>query len=146
MPEKLKEIIARYDEIEREMALPENYSDAAAYSRLARELKELTPVAECAREYFKCGDDMAEAEGLFSDPELGEMAREEYEDAKRRRGALSDRLRELLVPKDPDDERNVIIEIRAASAGRRARSLRTAFTGCTPCTPSRTALRSRSPT
>ena len=117
MPEKLKEIIARYSEIERLMSLPENYSDAGAYSRLAKELKELTPVAECAKEYFECGAAMAEAEGFFSDPEMGEMAREEYEDAKKRKAALSERIKELLVPKDPDDERNVIIEIRAGVGG-----------------------------
>ena len=117
MPEKLKEIIARYSEIERLMSLPENYSDAGAYSRLAKELKELTPVAECAKEYFECGAAMAEAEGFFSDPEMGEMAREEYEDAKKRKTALSERIKELLVPKDPDDERNVIIEIRAGVGG-----------------------------
>ena len=117
MPEKLKEIIARYSEIERLMSLPENYSDAGAYSRLAKELKELTPVAECAKEYFECGAAMAEAEGFFSDPEMGEMAREEYEDAKKRKTALLERIKELLVPKDPDDERNVIIEIRAGVGG-----------------------------
>ena len=117
MPEKLKEIIARYSEIERLMSLPENYSDAGAYSRLAKELKELTPVAECAKEYFECGAAMAEAEGFFSDPEMGEMARAGYEDAKKRKAALSERIKELLVPKDPDDERNVIIEIRAGVGG-----------------------------
>lgn len=117
MPEKLKEIIARYDELERQMLLPENYTDPEAYSRLAKELKELAPVAECAKEYFKCDDAMAEAEGFFADAELGEMAHEEYESAKARKAELSERLRELLVPKDPDDERNVIIEIRAGVGG-----------------------------
>ena len=117
MPEKLREIVSRYDEITRQMELPENYTDAAAYSRLAREQKELAPVAECAREYFAAQEAMTEAEGFFADPELGEMAREEYEEARARLGELSERLRELLIPKDPDDDRNVIIEIRAGVGG-----------------------------
>lgn len=117
MPEKLREIVARYEELERLMLLPENYTDVEAYSRLAKEQKKLAPVAECAREYFACETAMAEAEGFFSDPEMGEMAREEYEDAKRRKAALTERIKELLIPKDPDDERSVIIEIRAGVGG-----------------------------
>ena len=98
MPEKLREIVARYEELERLMLLPENYTDVEAYSRLAKEQKELAPVAGCAREYFACETAMAEAEGFFSDPEMGEMAREEYEDAKRRKAALTERIKELLIP------------------------------------------------
>ena len=117
MSEKLREIVARYEELERLMQLEENYSDAEAYARLARELKELAPVAEAAKEYFAALGAMGEAEGFFSDAELGEMAREEYETAKSRSEALAARLKELLVPGDPDDERNVIIEIRAGVGG-----------------------------
>lgn len=117
MPEKLREIVERCDEIGRLMELPENYTDASAYSRLAKELKELSPVAECAREYFAAQDAMAEAEVLFSDPELGELAHEEYEQARRRLPELEEKIRELLIPRDPDDERNVIIEIRAGVGG-----------------------------
>ena len=117
MQERLREIEAKYAERERKMAEPEYYSDAEAYAKLAKEQKELAPVAECAREYFACETAMAEAEGFFSDPEMGEMAREEYEDAKKRKAALSERIKELLIPKDPDDERNVIIEIRAGVGG-----------------------------
>ena len=68
MPEKLREIIAKYDEIERAMSLPENYTDVEAYSRLAKELKELSPVAACAKEYFKCEAAMSEAEGFCLRP------------------------------------------------------------------------------
>ncbi len=117
MTEKLREIIERFDEISRQMELPENYSDPEAYSRLARSLKELAPAAQLAREYFAALDDMREAEALFSDAELGEVAREEFEDAKRRSEALSARLKDELAPRDPDDERNVIVEIRAGVGG-----------------------------
>lgn len=117
MPEKLREIVSRYDELERQMSLPENYTDVEAYSRLAKEMKEISDVALAAKEYFKCEEAMTEAESLFSDPEIGGMAREEYEEAKARRSELDERLCELLVPKDPDDDRNVIIEIRAGVGG-----------------------------
>ena len=117
MPEKLREIIARCNELERLMMLPENYTDAEAYSRLAKEQKELAPVAECAEKYFAVQETISGAEALFSDPELGELAREEYEEAKSRLAGLEEQLRELLIPRDPDDDRNVIIEIRAGVGG-----------------------------
>ena len=117
MLEKLRQIGEKYAELERKMGEPEYYGDVEAYARLAKELKELAPVAAAVREYEKLERDMAEARELFSDPEMGEMAREEYEDAKRRKAALTERIKELLIPKDPDDERNVIIEIRAGVGG-----------------------------
>ena len=117
MPEKLREIISRYDEISRRMEEPECYSDAAEYARLAREQKGLEEVAAAAREYFGALDAMSEAEALFSDAELGALAREEYAGARERASALEERLHELLVPRDPDDERGVIIEIRAGVGG-----------------------------
>ena len=62
-------------------------------------------------------DAMREAEGYFSDPELDVIAHEEYEDAKKRSEQLAEQIKELLVPRDPDDDRNVIIEIRAGVGG-----------------------------
>ncbi len=117
MPEKLREIVARFEELNRRLELPEVYSDAAEYTRTARELKELTPVAESAREYLACLASQEEAEALLSDPELGALARDEYDAARRRLPELEERLRELLIPRDPDDDRNVIIEIRAGVGG-----------------------------
>ena len=117
MLEKLKQIGERYAELERKMAEPEYYSDVDAYARLARELKELAPLAQAVREYKRCERDMEEARGLFSDPEMGEMAREEFESAKRRLEELDGEIKVLLLPRDPNDERNVIIEIRSGVGG-----------------------------
>ena len=117
MLEKLKQIGERYAELERKMAEPEYYSDVDAYARLARELKELAPLAQAVREYERCERDMEEARGLFSDPEMGEMAREEFESAKRRLEELDGDIKVLLLPRDPNDERNVIIEIRSGVGG-----------------------------
>ena len=81
------------------------------------ELKELAPLAQAVREYERCERDMEEARGLFSDPEMGEMAREEFESAKRRLEELDGEIKVLLLPRDPNDERNVIIEIRSGVGG-----------------------------
>ena len=117
MLEKLKQIGDRYAELERKMSEPEYYNDVEAYARLARELKELAPIAEAVREYERCERDMEEARGLFSDPEMGEMAREEFEGAKKRLEELDGEIKLVLLPKDPNDERNVIIEIRSGVGG-----------------------------
>ena len=68
MAEKLREIIARCDALARELEKPEIYSDAAAYARIAKELKELEPVAAAARDYFAALERAGEAETLFDDP------------------------------------------------------------------------------
>ena len=146
MTEKLREIIERFDEISRQMELPENYSDPEAYSRLARSLKELAPAAQLAREYFAALDDMREAEALFSDAELGEVAREEFEDAKRRSeapppGSKTSSRRATRTTSATSSSRYA-----RASAARRARSSRTASTACTACTPRPGAGRYPSPT
>ena len=117
MLEKLRQIGEKYAELERKMGEPEYYGDVEAYARLAKELKELAPVADAVREYEKLERDMAEARELFSDPEMGEMAREEFESAKARMEELDGEIRLLLLPKDPNDERNVIIEIRSGVGG-----------------------------
>ena len=117
MLEKLRQIGEKYAELERKMGEPEYYGDVEAYARLAKELKELAPVAAAVREYEKLERDMAEARELFSDPEMGEMAWEEFESAKARMEELDGEIRLLLLPKDPNDERNVIIEIRSGVGG-----------------------------
>ena len=117
MAEKLREIIARCDALARELEKPEIYSDAAADARIAKELKELEPVAAAARDYFAALERAGEAETLFDDPELGALAREEYAEAEAEAERLVAGIKELLVPRDPDDDRNVIIEIRAGVGG-----------------------------
>ena len=117
MLEKLRQIGDKYSEIERKMAEPEYYTDVEAYAKLARELKELAPIAAAVKEYERLERDMEEARGLFSDPEMGEMAREEYESAKKRLEELDGEIKILLLPRDANDERNVIIEIRSGVGG-----------------------------
>ena len=117
MLEKLKQVEARFSEIESKLTDPAYYADPAVFQKLCREQKELQPVVETYRAYQKCSDDLEQARALLNDPELRDMAQEEFETAKARRVALEQELRLLLLPRDPNDERNVILEIRSGVGG-----------------------------
>lgn len=117
MLEKLKQVEPRFSEIESKLTDPAYYSDPAAFQRLCREQKELQPVVETYRAYQKCGDELEQARALLNDPELHDIAQEEFEAAKARRAELEQALRLLLLPRDPNDERNVILEIRSGVGG-----------------------------
>ena len=120
MLDKLKTIEQRYQEVEARLADPATYDDHTLAARLNQEQKELSPLMEAYRAYEKARGDMAGAQALFSDPELGEMAREEYAEAKAALPELEERLKVLLLPKDPNDGKNVIVEIRAGVGGEEA--------------------------
>ena len=117
MLERLREITAKYEELEQRMSLPEVYSDAEAYAKLAKEQKELAPLAQACGEYLRYEADIESAKELLSDPEMAELAREELEAAKSRRDELEEEIKFLMLPSDPNDGKNVIIEIRAGVGG-----------------------------
>ena len=117
MLDRLRDIEAKYEELERKMAQPEYYSDAEAYAKLAKEQKELAPLANACREYLRCEADMESAKELLSDPEMGELAKEEFDAAKARMDELEEEIKLLMLPGDPNDGKNVIIEIRAGVGG-----------------------------
>ena len=117
MLEKLKQVEARYAEIEAKLADPAWYSDSEQIQKLYREQRELQSVVETYRAYQRAEADLEQAKQLLSDPELGEMAKEELADAKERLSRLEQSLRVLLLPKDPNDEKNVILEIRGGVGG-----------------------------
>ncbi len=117
MFEKLARIEEKYTESEARLSSPEVYSDPALYAKLAREVKELTPVVEAYRRWKGYQSSLDEAKALLSDPELGEMAREELEAAKAGLEESQRELKLLLLPRDPNDGRNVIVEIRGGVGG-----------------------------
>ena len=117
MLDKLKQIEEKYVEIENRMAQPEVYSDTAIYTKYARDQKELTPVVEAYRKYIKSRGDMREAIEMMNDPEMKEMAQEEFESAKAESERMEEQLKILLLPRDPNDSRNVIVEIRGGAGG-----------------------------
>ncbi|MBQ4370078.1 MAG: peptide chain release factor 1 [Oscillospiraceae bacterium] len=123
MLEKLKLIVERYDDIEKRMTLPEVYNDPQAVAKLMREQKELAPVADVCRQYIKAENDIAEAKELLEgrlEPDFREMVQEEFDKAREEKQRLEQEIKILLLPKDPNDEKNVIMEIRGGVGGEEA--------------------------
>ena len=117
MLDRLKQLDNKYTEIQQRMESGEIFADPTAYTKCARELKELEPIVLCYREYCSCKKQMSDAQELMSDPEFKELAQEEYSEAKAKLEELEEKLKILLLPKDPNDSRNVIMEIRGGVGG-----------------------------
>ncbi len=117
MFERLKLLKNQYEEICRRMEMPETYSEPTLYAKLDRESRELAPVVEAYCAYEKASKDMDEAVALMDDPEMRELAQEEYKAAKNEKERLEEEIKILLLPKDPNDEKNVIMEIRGGVGG-----------------------------
>lgn len=117
MFDKLELISKKYDELLARLELPETYSDPGLYSRCEREARELEPLVTAYRAYLGQGEDMEAALELMNDPEMKELAQEEFVRAKARKEELEQEIRVLLLPKDPNDSKNVIMEIRGGVGG-----------------------------
>ena len=117
MFENLESLKKQYEEIRERLDQPDVYSDASRYSRLEKELREITPVISAYTEYRKAEADLETARQLLDDEEMRELAREEFQDAKDRLVRLEEEIKLLLLPKDPNDEKNVILEIRSGVGG-----------------------------
>ena len=117
MVEKLTAIEEKFKTLEQRMQDPEVYSDPKLYAKLAREQKEISPVVEAFRRYEKARGDMEGAKELMGDPEFKEMAQDEYDAAQADMERIEEELRVLLLPRDPNDDKNVIIEIRGGAGG-----------------------------
>ena len=117
MLDRLKQLDNKYNEIQQRMESGEIFADPTAYTKCAKELKELEPIVFCYREYCSCQKQMSDAQELMSDPEFKELAQEEYSEAKSKLEELEEKLKILLLPKDPNDSRNVIMEIRGGVGG-----------------------------
>ena len=120
MLDKLGAVEARYSQIEARLAAPETYDDPAAVARLNKEQNELSPVVETYRSYLDARERRVQAEELLSDPEMKELAHEELLQSKAELERLEGQLQLLLLPKDPNDNKNVIVEIRAGVGGEEA--------------------------
>ena len=116
---KLDEVEARYVEVEKNLADPDVLSNQERYLPLSKEHAELSELVDCFRQYKKLENELAENRELMedSDPELAEMAKAEVEMAQEKLPELEERMRFLLLPKDPNDDKNVVLEIRAGTGG-----------------------------
>jgi len=120
MFDKLKDIHLKYLELGEMMQQSDIYSDPDRYAALAREQKDLNPIAEAFERYLKCEEDIAQAASLLSDPEFKELAQEELDEAKETLQKTMEELKLLLIPRDPNDDKNVIVEIRGGAGGEEA--------------------------
>jgi peptide chain release factor 1 len=115
--DKLQEIERRFDRLTSDLSNPEVISDRVKFQAVAKERSQLEPLVEAFRDYRKVRDEVRGNEALLADPDLGEMAREELPALRAQATELEDKLKILLLPKDPNDERDVILEVRAGAGG-----------------------------
>ena len=117
MFDRLRSIYNQYEELRQRLELPETYSDPALYARVEREARELQPVAEAYAAYIRASADMESARELMADPEMRELAQEEFQTAREEQERLEREIQILLLPRDPNDNKNVIMEIRGGVGG-----------------------------
>lgn len=124
MLDKLAGIEERYEKINEQLCLPETVSDQEKYPKLMKELRSLSPVVEKYREYKKYDETLKESRDLLDagglDKDFKELVQEEFEQAKADIERCSEELKILLLPKDPNDDKSVIVEIRGGAGGEEA--------------------------
>ena len=117
MLDKLQAVENRFDELCFKSEQPDFYADPKKAAALLRERNDLEPIIETYRAYKAAVQEMEEAQELMADPEMKEFCQESYAGAKAAKEALSEKLQILLLPKDPNDEKSVIVEIRGGVGG-----------------------------
>ena len=123
MFEKLDAVVDHYDELTRQVADPEIIANQSVWQKYMQEMGEIGPVVEKYREYRKAEEELSFAKEMLEnedDEELREMAKAEVSDQTKNLEVLEEELKILLIPKDPNDEKNVIVEIRAGAGGEEA--------------------------
>ncbi len=120
MLDKLKKLEEEYNALEGELGDPDVLADAARFREASRRYAELGEVIQTFREFQKAQDELEQARDMLTDPELGEMAREEAAGLEEKLAELEKKLELLLLPRDPADTKNAIIEIRAGAGGQEA--------------------------
>ncbi|KAF0208941.1 MAG: peptide chain release factor 1 [Actinomycetota bacterium] len=123
MREKLEQILGSYDDLTAKMADPAVFSDQKEYTRIAKEHRSQTQVAEAIRTYLGVLDGIADAEEMLRsepDAEMRDMARDELDELRTRAEKLDADLQVMMLPSDPNDEKNIIVEIRGGAGGQEA--------------------------
>ena len=117
---KLDQITERFEEITALLAEPETQADQNQFRNLSREYAQLEPVAHCYHRYLELESAISGAREMLDDPEMAELAREELQQAESDKSAMEPELQLLLLPADPNDQRNIFLEIRAGTGGAEA--------------------------
>ena len=116
---KLETLVERYEEVQALLSDPSVISDQNRFRALSKEYSELEEIVKTFLNYKETQDDLASAEEMLkdSDPEMREMAQEEYKEAKAQILVIEDQIQVLMLPKDPRDNNNVFVEVRAGTGG-----------------------------
>ncbi len=117
MIERLEAILEKYESLEKSLSDPEVLKDLKKTKEYSREMASLEDAVTCYRKYKKLLTNIEESKEMIKDPELGEMAREELKESEEKKAELEKELEILLIPKDPNDGKNVVMEIRGAAGG-----------------------------
>ena len=117
MLDKLQAVYSRYEELCAKSEQPDFYNDPKKAAALLREKNDLEPIVECYLAYRKAQQDLVDAEELMGDPEMKALCQETWQEARETMDTLREKLRILLLPKDPNDEKSVIVEIRGGVGG-----------------------------
>lgn len=117
MNEKLNGIIHKFEEIEARLSAPNLYDDPAQAAKLLKERGDMEPIVLAAREYLNAQNMLIEAEEMLNDPEMKELAQEELKQSKEDIERLEQELKILMLPKDPNDDKNIMVEIRGGAGG-----------------------------
>ena len=120
MFDRLDDLLIRYEEVMGELQEPGVADDQERFRKLMKEQSELAPIVEAYQEYKNCKQNVDDSLAMLeeeSDEEMRELAKEEMNESKKRIEELEQELKILLLPKDPNDDKNVIVEIRAGAGG-----------------------------
>ncbi len=120
MFDKLDDLLRRYEELMNELSEPGVTDDSYRFRKLMKEQSDLQPLVEAYKEYKKCKQDIEDSIMMLEeekDPDMREMIKEEHNNAKKRVEELEHEIKILLLPKDPNDDKNVVVEIRAGAGG-----------------------------
>jgi len=120
LQEKLQLFIDRYEEINKLLISNDILTDIKKMTALSKEQSSIKKIVDAAKEYNQIIEDIEENKLLLGDPELDELAKEELKELEVQKIELEEEIKTLLIPKDPNDEKNVIVEIRGAAGGSEA--------------------------
>ena len=117
LQDKLQPFINRSEEINELLISPEITSDIKRMTDLSKEQSSIAPIVNKAKEYIQLIEDIEENKMLLDDDELGELAKEELKDLEPRKPELEEEIKFLMIPKDPNDDKNIYLELRAGAGG-----------------------------
>ncbi|MEV9525181.1 peptide chain release factor 1 [Aliarcobacter butzleri] len=117
LKDKLQPFINRFEEINQLLMSSEITSDIKRMTDLSKEQSSIQPIVSKAREYIKVLEDIEENKLMLDDPELGDLAKEELKELETKKPELEEEIKVLMIPKDPNDDRNIYLELRAGTGG-----------------------------